>query len=83
VVLSSKTPWEVTMNKFLISTVALVMGFSMPTLAASIGRGPAPPVRDIPGVSGNAEANSEQRPSIEEQSQSPDATHPIKDPGLH
>jgi len=55
----------------------------MPTLAASIGRGPAPPVRDIPDVSRNTEANPEQRQPIEEQTQTREVTHPINDPELH
>ena len=69
------------MNKLLlVGTVALVTVFSMPNLAAPIGRGPAPPFRDMQDVSKNTDP--EQRQSIEEQGQNWDATHPINDPEL-
>jgi hypothetical protein len=83
VVLSFDPLQEVTMNKLLVGTIALVTVFSMPASAASIGRGPRPPqVLDIPDVSRNMEANLEQSQSTEDRSQNRDAADQVNNPKL-
>jgi hypothetical protein len=66
------------MNQLLVNTIALVTVFSMPASAA-----PGSWFRDVPEISRNTEANPEQRQSIEERSQSRDATDQVNDPELH
>ena len=77
-VLSFDPLQEVTMNKLLVGTIALVTVFSTAASAASIGRGPRPPqILDIPAVSRNMEANLEQSQSTEDRSQNRDAADQV------
>jgi hypothetical protein len=68
------------MNKLLLSTIALVIVFSMPASAAP-GYPHPPRFRAIPEVSRNTEANSEQRQvqSTEQLRQSGDATAQVNE----
>ncbi len=70
------------MNKFFLSTIALVAVFSMPAWAVSPGPGVPPQYRAIPQVSKNTEANSEQRQSTEQRSQSREANEQVNVPEL-
>ena len=70
------------MNKLFLSTIALVTVFSMPAWAVSPGNCCPPQFRAIPQVSKNAEANSEQRQSTEQRSQSREANEQVNVPEL-
>jgi predicted lipid-binding transport protein (Tim44 family) len=79
VVLSRDPLQEVTMNKLLLSTIALVTVFSMPASAAP---GYPHPFRDMAKASSDTEANSQQRQATEQPSQSREVADQVDVPEM-